>query len=112
MGRDPVDAGAFHRHRFYFSLFEPLRHPHQFCCCCPEILYFSTASLQPARAHPVPLATDINSRYLSTYHRQPCNGPRTAGTIPTLLAIRHPVRRQLFFRVDDNYFSLSTTTTF
>src|SRR5436190_2179857 len=90
MRRDPVDAGAFHRHRFYLSLFEPLRHPHQFWRCCSEIRHFSTASLQPWRAHPVPLTADINSRYLGAYYGQPCNGPRTAGTIPTLPVIPHP----------------------
>src|SRR4249920_1600802 len=90
MWRDPVDAGAFHRHRFYFSLFEPFRHPHQFWCCRPEIRDFSTASLQPRRAHPVPLTADINSRYLGAYYGQPCNGPRTAGAISTLPLVPHP----------------------
>jgi hypothetical protein len=38
-------------------------------------------------------------------------GPATGGTLPQIAGCGPIVRRQLFLRIDDNYFSLSTTTT-
>jgi hypothetical protein len=78
---DPVDSGTLHRHRFYLSLFEPLRHPDQLRRSSPEIGHFPSAAFYRRGACPVTFASQISARHLVPNYRQPCDLSRTVRVI-------------------------------